>query len=648
MKHLLTSLLLLYTLTGWGQLNDSVIMYVDFEDSEVGKYLLNQAWHDFAFDSTTQLHHSWGLDDEYGGYDSTLIDTMPVFGKVMKAQFPFSEFSVDGGFEWIPDFKNDFTELYFSYDIYLKPGFEFADGGKLPGAFEGGIDMDIPTGGTYDPSWGHASTCMWMGNGRGISYIYYPDMSSSYGEAQYFYDGFYFRSGEWFNFTIRQVMNTGIGNSDGVYEVFVNGQKVLEKSGIRWKQNANDNLEQLTFHAFFGGATECTHQTWRREYMLIDNVCLWMPDTTGGDVPQGAELWGDNDIIPIPYTDVSLTGWDTLTLPEKNWPNTITWTDSADYIIYYDSIAPYLASSAAEINIEVPGADSIQLYFTSYYSEGECGKYDYLDIRETNSGGTLVESMYGVTYDFPKIVNVDGNDVYLKFTSDGGLQGSGLRMYYWAYEDGAMMDSTLYKAYTTGETPEEEPDEPGCLTDSMIVTSYTTGQDYYAESYDNHQVAQTFTVSDTTVIYGVKTYIQKVGDPGTVTYNIYNISSGEPTGTSLSSGSVGSAEIDTAYSWLWVDMSEVTLDSGQYILVQTSPGDTVGDRCNWGADTYDGAYSGGQMVYYFFSEWNQYPEWDLLFEIWGAIPCASTASEYLLYDKGQRKLDDKGRVATFY
>ncbi|MBN2612774.1 MAG: hypothetical protein JXB00_14555, partial [Bacteroidales bacterium] len=460
---------------GFSQYNDTILKYFNFDNNETGYYYKADCYDDFQFGSAS-MNMSYGIIDDIEYRQPSYTDYAEIVGltdKSLRGLFSKASLSSRSGFAWYPEFGEDLSEMYFSYDMKFKEGFEFAEGGKLPGAFEGGYsNFDLPVV-EYGSNYGWAMTCMWTGRGGLQSYIYYPDMYLEWGES-HIVDGFYFRKDVWYNIAFRVVINSSVSTYDGIYEIFINGKKALGKTDFRLRQNTVDGIERYVAHTFFGGADSCTHRTWRDEYIDFDNFCIFMPDTVGS-VPQGNnQTWGSEDTIPVPYTKVDLTGWDIHELPD-NCPYNLT--NECGYIIYYDSIVDYPSNDNCVFNIEVTDADSIVLHFVSYMTEG-CEKADYIDIKETNSGGNLVESLWGIDYTIPFDVSVTTNDIYMNFISDASLEGSGFRAYYYAYKDGAMMDSSCFKGK---DIPPNETD----------IISFTLPQQTGAANINstNHTVA---------------------------------------------------------------------------------------------------------------------------------------------------------------
>jgi hypothetical protein len=208
------------------------------------------------------------------------------------------------------------------------------------------------------------------------------------------------------------------------------------------------------------------------------------------------------------------------------------------------------------------------------------------------------------------------------------------------------LDEYYYRDADTTGSGGEDPD-PECA-DSTVFASHTTGQDDYVTVTDGQFGGQTFTISDTTELIGVNLYLYTNTNPGDLEIDVYADSSGAPTGNSLSSGSVNYTDVPSSFEWVYIDLTDVTLNPGNYVIVARAPSAPQGTWFRWGMDTDNASYADGYVIVEWGEGWNTFTSWDFLFELYESVPCESTASGRLPGYKGQRKLYYKGREATLW
>ncbi|KAJ7130203.1 hypothetical protein C8R44DRAFT_872039 [Mycena epipterygia] len=170
----------------------------------------------------------------------------------------------------------DFTtaqELIFAYSVMFPVGFQWNQGGKLPGIY-GGDNATTATacsGGRRDPTC-FSARLMWRPQGMGEIYTYLPDPSipafaaneklcqmpnsqcnPTYG-ASISRGAFSFTPGEWTTVSERVKLNTA-GQADGELELFVGGKSVISAVGIILRDTDEGRLRGMQMETFFGGAT---------------------------------------------------------------------------------------------------------------------------------------------------------------------------------------------------------------------------------------------------------------------------------------------------------------------------------------------------------------------------------------------------------
>ncbi|HYW95633.1 MAG TPA: fibronectin type III domain-containing protein [Bacteroidales bacterium] len=264
----------------------NIIFRDDFEENTTGVYRY------------IEWKRDWNAPAYVNNLEQTYIVASGEGNKAMKWVFPKGSVGPgSGGGQFEAPIETEVDEVYMSYNIKFRPGFEWVRGGKLPG-LKGGPDHYNP-GGPH-PAWedGFSNGLMW-GHGYGghddiggiYFYTYYQDMTGVYGESRR-WGNFHFitEPEQWYNITIRMVMNTvrsdgSGGNNDGLMEGFVNGKLVASYSGLRFRNVSSVHIDKMKIYSFFGGSGP-EFGAARDEWILLDDVCLfiYLPDT---EVPRG-------------------------------------------------------------------------------------------------------------------------------------------------------------------------------------------------------------------------------------------------------------------------------------------------------------------------------------------------------------------------
>ena len=140
-------------------------------------------------------------------------------------------------------------EMWLSYRVYFEPGWEWARGGKLPGLAGG----TRPTGGDGgDGTDGFSARLMWRSENRLVVYAYHPDRPDEFGED--------FRLsgdipvGQWLTITQRIAMNSSPETHDGIVEVWIDGEKRLSRTDLRWRTTGDFGIDLLAYSSFYGGS----------------------------------------------------------------------------------------------------------------------------------------------------------------------------------------------------------------------------------------------------------------------------------------------------------------------------------------------------------------------------------------------------------
>ena len=142
------------------------------------------------------------------------------------------------------------NEMWLSYKVYFEPGWEWVLGGKLPGLAGG----DFPSGGKGgDGTDGFSARLMWRPGGQIVVYAYHPDRPGRFGEDFSLCGNV--EPGVWTEITTRIVMNSTADSFDGIVEAWVDGQKRLSKSDVRWRTTGEFGVDRFVYSSFYGGSS---------------------------------------------------------------------------------------------------------------------------------------------------------------------------------------------------------------------------------------------------------------------------------------------------------------------------------------------------------------------------------------------------------
>ena len=167
--------------------------------------------------------------------------------------------------------------------------------------------------------------------------------------------------------------------------------------------------------------------------------------------------------------------------------------------------------------------------------------------------------------------NVMGN-VYSNGSMRGQGKGSGSKISGDAWVAGAVAP---------------EPDQQWTTQDSDFPFGLKIDNEYYLDT------AQSFVPSTSTVLNTISFYIKKVGDPPDQTIRILTDDGGQPSRTSLVSGTLRASKVTSNYSWIDVSLDptpSLTAGLTYWILIDVDRDDD--DYWIWGKDSTDGYLSG--------------------------------------------------------
>ena len=328
MRKLKVNLLLLITITIIAQdevtaqdENFNIIFSQDFEHQSVPIEYTTALWNsDWNNPGWRDSDHRW--PGWWAGKlkDSIVIDPV-TSSKVMK--FSFEDTIADGydgqtgfrgGDTWDTDLGVEPKEVYFTYNVMWRPGFDMTNAGKMPALRGGSPTINTP------PVYGEGFKAMLMWQWQPIGgigfYLFYQEQTHptngqtilwndfqpeglDYDEAT---GAFIFDVTEprWYNITIRCVVNSftnGQPNRDGILEGYVNGKLIEQVSGLYFLTvpDIDKGINALRMAHFFGGGGPPFRDEWS---YFDDFICFTYAD--GVDIPRGNTLSPPGRVLELP------------------------------------------------------------------------------------------------------------------------------------------------------------------------------------------------------------------------------------------------------------------------------------------------------------------------------------------------------------
>ena len=228
--------------------------------------------------------------------------------QAMQWNFPEGSLGPDeGGGSWESPLGHSYDEIYFSYDVMFKPGFEFVLGGKLPGVGGG----PKSSGAGVKPAWdeGFTATLAFHPEGKIVFYTYNQNQPGDYGQVIGW--NVNVTPGSWHNLTIRVVMNTVDGNggrNDGILEGFFDGQLVCQQTQMCFRNLTSIGTDLLKIYSFFGGGDDRFRNT-RDEWIKLDNFVMFTYSNEVTTVPRGNQPSSHQKKLLHPFIDYDDVAW---------------------------------------------------------------------------------------------------------------------------------------------------------------------------------------------------------------------------------------------------------------------------------------------------------------------------------------------------
>lgn len=302
------------------------------------------------------------------------------------------------GMQWWSKLGKAYDEVYFSYRLRLRSGFEPVLSGKFCG-MKGGPEFRVDNPPGYDD--GFVQMMSWTYHPDLVEYIYHQDQPTSSGQP--FALKYGLPTGVWITITVRMVMNTvsnGYGLNDGLCETFINGVLQHQITGLRYRNHEYIGVEDLLITNFFGGDPTPEWAAKRDEYADFDDFYVFTYKS-GIDVPHGTTPSAKDRILIMPGSS-------------------------------YDIPAPEPVDRDADTNIikiEAYGddLDGVHAHFQLLVNDEFIGETDV--------------STSASTYSFNPVSPAGNNDtIYILFTNDEYIAGLGDRNLY--------INSITYNGYT--------------------------------------------------------------------------------------------------------------------------------------------------------------------------------------------------------
>jgi len=172
----------------------------------------------------------------------------------LRALYPKGSVGPDhGGGGWrypLPDVKADNPVAEVRYTVLFEEDFDFVKGGKLPGLCGG--PKTITGGDAVNGKEGWSARVMWRKDGRGQAYVYHMNQPEKYGDEFDFPKDFRFKRGVPSIIRIQVTMNKP-GKRDGSLAIWVDDQRLVDKTDMEWRALEGIGVESLIFNTFHGG-----------------------------------------------------------------------------------------------------------------------------------------------------------------------------------------------------------------------------------------------------------------------------------------------------------------------------------------------------------------------------------------------------------
>lgn len=233
--------------------------------------------------------------------DTSTAGFVPLDGPALQVVIPQGE-NMGTGLSFFPRtiLGKDPSELYLRYHLRFGSDWNQAQNGKLPGF-----------GGTYDiGGWGgkpSTGTNGWSArakfgdpcsNGKIeiASYVYHADMTGTYGQGVKWTDGCNggLNKNQWYVIDYYVKVNTP-GQSNGILRGWIDGKPVMEKTGLRFDDTGDFQIERVWMNVYHGGKIVAPQDM----HLFIDSVVV-------SQEPIGSDSTANESSTPQPPTQFSV------------------------------------------------------------------------------------------------------------------------------------------------------------------------------------------------------------------------------------------------------------------------------------------------------------------------------------------------------
>jgi hypothetical protein len=237
--HILITILLL-GLSSTAKASSNDVINVTFNSDAIGKYSSQMLKKDFP-------SREWG-DSDRGKIVSDIDEER---GHVLQVTYPRDALGPrEGGVQFLVNLQPT-EELWLSYYVKFKKGFDFSKGGKLPGLTSGGSSY---TGGNKPKNGeGWSARYMWRKHGAAEIYLYHVDMPGKWGDDLLLKE-LSFTPGKWYKLVQHIKINSN-NKKNGIIEVWVDGKKMLSRNDLRLRLGDQGLIDSFYFSTFHGGNT---------------------------------------------------------------------------------------------------------------------------------------------------------------------------------------------------------------------------------------------------------------------------------------------------------------------------------------------------------------------------------------------------------
>lgn len=230
----------------------------------------NPEWNDGVSEGRVRVERS---SNAYGGTGSCLV-----------VKYPPGKFGPGNtGAQWIMELGDNYQEVFSTYRVKFRNGTDFVKGGKLPGLAGG----TAPTGNApADGTNGWAARMMWLTPFTGTPGSPKQTSAQMIAYAKYFQSGFHndgrdedelfftdrntgelidIEDNRWYEVKQRIKMNSP-SSSNGKLQVWLDGQRVLNRHNIRYRTNSDLGIDVFYFSTFYGGDYGWRTSRWTTVY----------------------------------------------------------------------------------------------------------------------------------------------------------------------------------------------------------------------------------------------------------------------------------------------------------------------------------------------------------------------------------------------